>query len=120
MYNKILSASLAALVLPSLWRSAGSATAAEAVAGSGHLRGGVGQSGKPRRAFRDGKYVSFIAPKDGVLNVCRAAQRPSAAKPVTSDYQARHSPALLGLTTNTCCTSRMRVATRTGICMPPT
>ena len=38
------------------------------------------------RVSPDGKYVSFIAPKDGVLNVWVGPRSdPSAAKPVTND-----------------------------------
>ena len=38
------------------------------------------------RISPDGKYISFIAPKDGVLNVWVGPRSdPSAAKPVTND-----------------------------------
>ena len=89
MYNKILSALVAALVLPSLGVAQAPPTAAEAVAGTAVIPRSAlfGNPEKTQaRVSPDGKYVSFIAPKDGVLNVWVGPRSdPSAAKPVTSD-----------------------------------
>ena len=89
MYNKILSALVAALVLPSLGVAQAPPTAAEAVAGTPVIPRSAlfGNPEKTQaRVSPDGKYVSFIAPKDGVLNVWVGPRSdPSAAKPVTSD-----------------------------------
>jgi len=64
-------------------------TAAEAVAGTTVIPRSAlfGNPEKTQaRVSPDGKYVSFIAPKDGVLNVWVGPRSdPSAAKPVTSD-----------------------------------
>ncbi len=89
MHNKILSALVAALVLPSLGVAQAPPTAAEAVAGTAVIPRSAlfGNPEKTQaRVSPDGKYVSFIAPKDGVLNVWVGPRSdPSAAKPVTSD-----------------------------------
>jgi len=89
MYNKILSALVAALVLPSLGVAQAPPTAAEAVAGTTVIPRSAlfGNPEKTQaRVSPDGKYVSFIAPKDGVLNVWVGPRSdPSAAKPVTND-----------------------------------
>ena len=89
MHNKILSALVAALVLPSLGVAQAPPTAAEAVAGTTVIPRSAlfGNPEKTQaRVSPDGKYVSFIAPKDGVLNVWVGPRSdPSAAKPVTND-----------------------------------
>jgi dipeptidyl aminopeptidase/acylaminoacyl peptidase len=89
MYNKILSALVAAFVLPSLCAAQAPRTAAESVAGTAVIPRSA-LFGNPEkvqaRVSPDGKHVSFIAPKDGVLNVWVGPRTdPSAAKPVTND-----------------------------------
>jgi dipeptidyl aminopeptidase/acylaminoacyl peptidase len=88
MTRMILNAAAVALLLPVL-SSAQTPTAAEAVAGVPVIPRSA-LFGNPERAQArvspDGKYVSFIAPKDGVLNVWVGPRSdPSAAKPVTND-----------------------------------
>ena len=104
--NTSLSALVAALALPSLSAAQAPPTAAEAVAGTAVIPRSAlfGNPEKTQaRVSPDGKYVSFIAPKDGVLNVWVGPRSdPSAAKPVTNDHQARHPPALLGVRQQAC------------------
>src|SRR5687767_2622066 len=69
--------------------SAQTRTAAEAVAGVPVIPR-TALFGNPEKAQArlspDGRYISFIAPKDGVLNVWVGPRAdPSAAKPMTSD-----------------------------------
>jgi dipeptidyl aminopeptidase/acylaminoacyl peptidase len=84
-----LCAVAAALVLPALAAAQAPPTAAESVAGTVVIPRSAlfGNPEKTQaRVSPDGKYVSFIAPKDGVLNVWVGPRTdPSAAKPVTSD-----------------------------------
>ena len=49
------------------------------------------------RVSPDGKYVSFIAPKDGVLNVWVGPRSELRRQAGDQRYQARHPPAFLGL-----------------------
>jgi dipeptidyl aminopeptidase/acylaminoacyl peptidase len=90
MKLKIFAAVAAALVLP-VMTSAQTPTAAEAVAGTAVIPRSAlfGNPEKTQaRISPDGKFVSFIAPKDGVLNVWVGPRSdPSAAKPVTSDQK---------------------------------
>ena len=84
-----LSALVAALALPILSSAQTPPTAAEAVAGTAVIPR-TALFGNPEktqaRISPDGKYISFIAPKDGVLNVWVGPRSdPSAAKAVTSD-----------------------------------
>jgi dipeptidyl aminopeptidase/acylaminoacyl peptidase len=83
------SALVAALLLPVLSAAQAPPTAAEAVAGTAVIPRSAlfGNPEKTQaRISPDGKYVSFIAPKDGVLNVWVGPRSdPSAAKAVTSD-----------------------------------
>jgi dipeptidyl aminopeptidase/acylaminoacyl peptidase len=79
---------LAALLIPVI-APAQTPTAAEAVAGVPVIPR-TALFGNPEktqgRLSPDGKYVSFIAPKDGVLNVWVGPRSdPAAAKPVTND-----------------------------------
>jgi len=83
-----LSALLVALALPAL-SVAQAPTAAERVASTSVIPRSA-LFGNPEkvqaRVSPDGKYVSFIAPKEGVLNVWVGPRSdPSAAKPVTND-----------------------------------
>ncbi len=84
-----LCALAAALVLPAVAAAQAPPTAAESVAGTVVIPRSAlfGNPEKTQaRVSPDGKYVSFIAPKDGVLNVWVGPRTdPSAAKPVTSD-----------------------------------
>jgi dipeptidyl aminopeptidase/acylaminoacyl peptidase len=87
--NKILlSAAVAALTLP-MFASAQAPTAAEKVAGVPVIPRAAlfGNPEKTQaRVSPDGKHVSFIAPRDGVLNVWVGPRSdPSAARPVTHD-----------------------------------
>jgi dipeptidyl aminopeptidase/acylaminoacyl peptidase len=84
-----LSALVAAIVLPTLAAAQAPPTAAESVAGTVVIPRSAlfGNPEKTQaRVSPDGKYVSFIAPKDGVLNVWVGPRTdPSAARPVTND-----------------------------------
>src|SRR5688572_5623379 len=88
MKKMMLSAAVATLFLPFIV-SAQAPTAAEKVAGVPVIPRSAlfGNPEKTQaRVSPDGKYVSFIAPKDGVLNVwVGPPSDPSAAKAVTSD-----------------------------------
>ena len=92
MKRTILSAAAAAVLLPLLSSAQSSTpgpTPAESVAGVPVIPRSA-LFGNPEKAQArvspDGKYVSFIAPKDGVLNVWVGPRSdPSAAKPVTND-----------------------------------
>ena len=83
------SALAAALLLPVLSAAQAPPTAAEAVAGTAVIPRSAlfGNPEKTQaRISPDGKYISFIAPNDGVLNVWVGPRSdPSAAKPVTND-----------------------------------
>ena len=88
MKKMLLSAALAAMLMPVLC-SAQAPTAAEEVAGVPVIPRSA-LFGNPEKAQArvspDGRYVSFIAPKDGVLNVWVGPRNdPSAAKAVTND-----------------------------------
>jgi dipeptidyl aminopeptidase/acylaminoacyl peptidase len=88
MKKTLLSVAAAALILPVV-SFAQTPTAAEAVAGVPVIPRSAlfGNPEKTQaRVSPDGKYVSFIAPKDGVLNVWVGPRSdPSAAKAVTND-----------------------------------
>jgi dipeptidyl aminopeptidase/acylaminoacyl peptidase len=89
MKKLLLNAACAALLIPVLSSAQAPTTAAEKVASvpvipRDNLFGNPEKS--QARLSPDGKYVSFIAPKDGVLNVWVGPRAdPSAAKPVTND-----------------------------------
>src|SRR5688572_5720310 len=89
MKVSILGALAVALVLPLIAAAQAPPTAAEAVAGTAVIPRSAlfGNPEKTQaRVSPDGKYVSFIAPKDGVLNVwVGPPSDPSAAKAVTND-----------------------------------
>ena len=88
MKKTLMSAALLASLIPAL-SPAQVPTAAEKVAGVPVIPRSAlfGNPEKTQaRVSPDGKYVSFIAPKEGVLNVWVAPRSdPSAAKAVTSD-----------------------------------
>jgi dipeptidyl aminopeptidase/acylaminoacyl peptidase len=89
MNKMLLSAAITALLLPVLASAQAPTSAAEKVAGVPVIPRSA-LFGNPEKAQArispDGKYVSFVAPKDGVLNVWVGPRTdPSAAKPVTSD-----------------------------------
>ena len=91
MSSKISSALVAALILPSLCAAQAPPTAAEAVAGTAVIPRSA-LFGNPEKAQArvspDGKYISFIAPRDGVLNVWVAERgKLDAAKPITNDQK---------------------------------
>jgi dipeptidyl aminopeptidase/acylaminoacyl peptidase len=82
-------AAVAAVLLPVLSAAQAPTTAAEKVASVAVIPRAA-LFGNPEkvqaRVSPDGKFVSFIAPKDGVLNVWVGPRSdPSAAKPVTND-----------------------------------
>jgi dipeptidyl aminopeptidase/acylaminoacyl peptidase len=87
----ILAALVAALALPSLSSAQAPRTAAEAVAGTTVIPRSAlfGNPEKTQgRLSPDGKYVSFIAPRDGVLNIWLAERgKLDAAKPITNDQK---------------------------------
>ena len=88
MNKMLLGAAAAALLLPAL-SSAQTRTAAEAVAGTPVIPRSA-LFGNPEKAQArvspDGRHVSFIAPKDGVLNVWVAPRSdPAAARAITND-----------------------------------
>ena len=87
----IFAALVAALALPSISTAQAPRTAAESVAGSAVIPR-TSLFGNPEktqgRLSPDGKYVSFIAPRDGVLNVWVAERgKLDAAKPITNDQK---------------------------------
>jgi dipeptidyl aminopeptidase/acylaminoacyl peptidase len=89
MKSILLSVATAALLIPAFSAAQAPATAAEKVAGVPVIPRSA-LFGNPEKAQArvspDGKHVSFIAPKDGVLNVWVGPRSdPSAAKPVTND-----------------------------------
>jgi dipeptidyl aminopeptidase/acylaminoacyl peptidase len=89
MKRILLSVATAALLIPAFSAAQVPATAAEKVAGVPVIPRSA-LFGNPEKAQArvspDGKHVSFIAPKDGVLNVWVGPRSdPSAAKPVTND-----------------------------------
>jgi hypothetical protein len=89
--KNILAALVAALALPSISAAQAPRTAAEAVAGSAVIPR-TSLFGNPEktqgRLSPDGKYISFIAPRDGVLNVWVAERgKLDAAKPITNDQK---------------------------------
>ena len=82
---------VAALIVPSLAAAQKPPTAAEAVAGSAVIPRSAlfGNPEKTQaRLSPDGKYLSYIAPRDGVLNVWLAPRgEPDNAKPITNDQK---------------------------------
>ena len=81
----------AALAIPSLAAAQAPAKAADAVAGTTLIPRSA-LFGNPEKAQArvspDGKYISFIAPRDGVLNVWLAERgKLDAAKPITNDQK---------------------------------
>jgi dipeptidyl aminopeptidase/acylaminoacyl peptidase len=91
MKNSIFGALTVALVLPLIGAAQTPSTAAEAVAGTPVIPRSAlfGNPEKTQaRISPDGSHVSFIAPRDGVLNVWVGPRSdPSAAKPVTNDVK---------------------------------
>jgi len=87
----ILPALVAALALPSISAAQAPRTPAEAVAGTSVIPRSAlfGNPEKTQgRLSPDGKYISFIAPRDGVLNVWLAERgKLDAAKPITNDQK---------------------------------
>ncbi len=87
----ILAALAAALSLPSISAAQAPRTAAEVVAGTSVIPRSAlfGNPEKTQaRLSPDGKYISFIAPRDGVLNVWLAERgKLDAAKPITNDQK---------------------------------
>ena len=87
----ILAALVAALALPSISAAQAPRTPAEAVAGTSVIPRSAlfGNPEKTQgRLSPDGKYISFIAPRDGVLNVWLAERgKLDAAKPITNDQK---------------------------------
>jgi dipeptidyl aminopeptidase/acylaminoacyl peptidase len=89
--KNLFAALVAALALPSISAAQAPRTAAEVVAGSAVIPR-TSLFGNPEktqgRLSPDGKYVSFIAPRDGVLNVWVAERgKLDAAKPITNDQK---------------------------------
>jgi dipeptidyl aminopeptidase/acylaminoacyl peptidase len=87
----IFAALAAALILPSLGSAQAPQTAAERVASTSVIPR-TALFGNPEktqgRLSPDGKYVSFIAPRDGVLNIWLAERdKLDAAKPITNDQK---------------------------------
>jgi dipeptidyl aminopeptidase/acylaminoacyl peptidase len=86
-----LAALAAALILPSIASAQAPRTAAEAVSGASVIPRSAlfGNPEKTQgRLSPDGKYVSFIAPRDGVLNVWLAERgKLDAARPITNDQK---------------------------------
>ena len=81
----------AALLVPTLAAAQKPPTAAEAVAGSAVIPRSA-LFGNPEKAQArispDGKHLSFIAPRDGVLNIWLAPTNdPGNAKPITNDQK---------------------------------
>jgi dipeptidyl aminopeptidase/acylaminoacyl peptidase len=89
--KNVIAALAAALVLPALATAQAPRTAAEAVAGTAVIPRSAlfGNPEKTQgRISPDGKYISFIAPRDGVLNVWVAERgKLDAAKPITNDQK---------------------------------
>jgi hypothetical protein len=90
----------AALAIPTLAAAQAPTKAADAVAGITLIPRSA-LFGNPEKAQArvspDGKYISFIAPRDGVLNVW-LAERASWTRPTHHQRsEARHPPALLDL-----------------------
>ena len=86
-----LAALAAALIVPAITSAQAPRTPAEAVAGSAVIPR-TALFGNPEktqgRLSPDGKYVSFIAPRDGVLNVWLAERgKLDDAKPITNDQK---------------------------------
>lgn len=81
----------AALAVPTLVAAQVSSSAADAVAGTTLIPRSAlfGNPEKTQaRLSPDGKYISFIAPRDGVLNVWLAERgKLDAAKPITHDQK---------------------------------
>ena len=81
----------AALIVPALAVAQKPPTAAEAVAGSAVIPRSAlfGNPEKTQaRLSPDGKYLSYIAPRDGVLNVWLAPRTdPDNARPITNDQK---------------------------------
>ena len=90
--NKLyLSVFAAALAIPTLAAAQAPTKAADAVAGTTLIPRSA-LFGNPEKAQArvspDGKYISFIAPRDGVLNVWLAERgKLDAAKPITNDQK---------------------------------
>jgi hypothetical protein len=87
--KKLISALAGALLFPAISLSQTPVSAADAVAGTAVIPRSA-LFGNPEKAqgrvSPDGTHISFIAPKDGVLNVWVGSRAdPSAAKPVTND-----------------------------------
>jgi dipeptidyl aminopeptidase/acylaminoacyl peptidase len=86
-----LAALAAALILPSISAAQAPRTAAESVAGTSVIPRSAlfGNPEKTQgRLSPDGKYVSFIAPRDGVLNVWLAERgKLDDARPITHDQK---------------------------------
>ncbi len=91
MNIRILSALAAALIVPALATAQAPPTPAEAVAGTAVIPRSAlfGNPEKTQgRLSPDGKYISFIAPRDGVLNVWVAERgKLDAARPITNDQK---------------------------------
>ena len=89
MQKVFLSLLTACLMIPTIAAAQAPATAAESVA-SAKLIPRSALFGNPEKAQArvspDGKYISFIAPRDGVLNVWLSERgKLDAAKPITND-----------------------------------
>ncbi|MEO8061156.1 MAG: S9 family peptidase [Pseudomonadota bacterium] len=91
MKNLFAGIFVAALIVPSLAAAQKPPTAAEAVAGSPVIPRSAlfGNPEKTQaRLSPDGKYLSYIAPRDGVLNVWLASRTdPDNARPITNDQK---------------------------------
>jgi dipeptidyl aminopeptidase/acylaminoacyl peptidase len=91
MKKIFLSALMAALIIPVIASAQKPPTAAEAVTGSPVIPRSAlfGNPEKTQaRLSPDGKYFSYIAPRDGVLNVYLALRTdPTNAKPITNDQK---------------------------------
>ena len=91
MKKILLSVVTAAIAVPTLVAAQGPGNAASAVAGVPVIPR-IALFGNPEKAQArvspDGKYISFIAPRDGVLNVWLAERgKLDAAKPITNDQK---------------------------------
>ena len=91
MKKILLGVVTAALAVPTLVAAQGPGSAASAVAGVPVIPRSA-LFGNPEKAQArvspDGKYISFIAPRDGVLNVWLAERgKLDAAKPITNDQK---------------------------------
>ncbi|HEU4780742.1 MAG TPA: S9 family peptidase [Steroidobacteraceae bacterium] len=89
--KQVLAALVAALAIPVISSAQAPRTPAEAVAGTSIIPRSAlfGNPEKTQaRLSPDGKYISFIAPRDGVLNVWIAERgKLDAAKPITNDQK---------------------------------